>query len=284
MNKVNFPDINFDEILSTCLLSVGNRSKNYKEKFIRASNLIKIEWESFENKLSQKRLHLLKYCKLREPNQIIISDITKQEFMDLYSKHMLKEKSEARKIYDLLRASSNGICPLCGISGVRTLDHYLPKSRYPALSVNPKNLVPACENCNTGKSSNIFLSEGDRPLYPYGDDRKFYTTDWIKAEIIKDGFLTFEFFTNPPQEWSLIEKNRVKKHFEEYDLSTKYSLNSAQFVTTIMSDIKKILYNGNFMDVQEHYTNLISVVPVNSTLRIMYKAIVSDRDVCEGHF
>lgn len=284
MNKVNFPDIKCDDLYSTCLLSVSKRNLGYKNKLTSAADLIKNEWRDFDARLTPKQLHLFTPCRPRDPAQIVLSNVTKKELMELYSDHMLKDKSEARKVYNLLRASSNGICPLCGISGVKTLDHYLPKSRYPAFSVNPKNLVPACENCNTGKGSDIFLSESDQTLYPYDEDNKFYTTDWIAARIIKDGFLTFEFFTNPPEHWSPVERERVKNHFDGYDLNTKYSINSAQFVTTVTSDIKRLLDNGSYIDVQEHYKNLVNVVPVNSTLRVMYKAIASDMDVCKGHF
>lgn len=59
---------------------------------------------------------------------------------------MLKNGSAARKVYDKLRASSKGICPLCGIHGVDTLDHYLPKARYPLFSVNPKILYQLARN------------------------------------------------------------------------------------------------------------------------------------------
>ena len=284
MNKVKFPDIQCDDVFSTCLLSVGNTKKEYMKKLERAADSIKAKWNEFDSQLESKQLHLISPCKTKKPNQLIVSDVTKKELMDLYSDHMLKEKSEARKIYNLLRASANGLCPFCGISGVKTLDHYLPKSRYPALSVNPKNLVPACENCNTGKKSSVFQSESDQTLYPYNDDSKFYSTQWISAKIIKNGFLTFEFFANPPKAWSTIERDRVLNHFEGYDLSSKYSLNSAQFVTSIMSNIRLMLQNGNYLYVQDHYNSLIDVVPVNSTLKTMYKAIASDVEVCKGHF
>lgn len=76
--------------------------------------------------------------------QVITGNVTKDDLMNLYTRHMLKLGSESGKIYDKLRAASNGVCPLCGIHGVATLDHYLPKARYPLFSVNPKILyLPA---------------------------------------------------------------------------------------------------------------------------------------------
>lgn len=49
-----------------------------------------------------------------------------------------------------------GVCPACdgswmertssGIKG--SIDHFLPRAKYPALSVHPSNLIPVCEACN----------------------------------------------------------------------------------------------------------------------------------------
>ena len=54
---------------------------------------------------------------------------------------------------DLMAAARNALCPFCGRDQVGTLDHYLPKSRYPELSVLGANLVPACETCNRLKGT-----------------------------------------------------------------------------------------------------------------------------------
>ena len=40
---------------------------------------------------------------------------------------------------------------MCHTSEVDTLDHYLPKSKYPSLSINPLNLIPICNKCNKTK-------------------------------------------------------------------------------------------------------------------------------------
>jgi hypothetical protein len=42
------------------------------------------------------------------------------------------------------------VCPLCdGDMNGPEVDHWLPKSVYPALSCHPKNLVPVCHRCNS---------------------------------------------------------------------------------------------------------------------------------------
>lgn len=48
------------------------------------------------------------------------------------------------------------LCPYCSINSVSELDHFAPKSKYPALAVCRMNLVPLCGVCNRGKSNDSF--------------------------------------------------------------------------------------------------------------------------------
>ena len=200
MNRVSYPDIKCNDVLSTCLLSVSNRNQQYVDKLREIADDIATQWIAFDDRCAPKNFHLFKPCLTKRPEQIIAGRVTKKDLKDLYTTYMLKPDSEARKIYDKLRSSSNDICPLCGIYGVDTLDHYLPKARYPLLSVNPQNLLPACVHCNGIKSDSIYESASDQTLYPYDDDQKFYQTDWIKATIeVRNRIIFFDFYPDPPQ-------------------------------------------------------------------------------------
>jgi len=70
------------------------------------------------------------------------------------------------------------VCPFCGIDslicksddGKDDYDHYLPKSKYPFISVNFENLLPMCHNCNSknkGQVDTPFVKDTttQRPLY-----------------------------------------------------------------------------------------------------------------------
>ncbi|RNT31211.1 hypothetical protein B9475_002515 [Proteus mirabilis] len=285
MNKIVYPDIKCADVFGTCLLSVSNRNQDYKNKLQNISQAVIREWTHFDTRSSPKSFHLFIPCAARDPEQLITNNVTKKELMELYTIHMLKEGSESREVYNKLRACSNGLCPLCGIYGVSTLDHYLPKARYPLLSVNPKNLIPACIQCNGAKSTSIFTVASDQTLYPYNDDLKFYNTDWVTATITaRYGILTFDFQATPPQEWMNVERERVKNHFIKFELREKYTLNAAQFVTTITLDIRRLLLNGDYITVQSHYADLAEKQKINSTLRIIYNALANDSNICSGNF
>jgi hypothetical protein len=57
-----------------------------------------------------------------------------------------------RKIFvdTFVRDNKINVCPLCdGDLNGPEVDHWLPESKYPALSCHPKNLVPICHDCNS---------------------------------------------------------------------------------------------------------------------------------------
>jgi hypothetical protein len=82
------------------------------------------------------------------------------------------------------------ICPYCDIDTTisvsnNEVEHFLPKSKFPFLSMNAYNLIPSCHACNKkheGKGSDVYI-----PIYsPYnmqiGDKLKF-ENDIVKRKI-----------------------------------------------------------------------------------------------------
>lgn len=69
-----------------------------------------------------------------------------------------KQCGDLDEHYDAFMVKNTyGKCPFCGLSDLKSdllskrdaYDHYLPKDVYPFNSVNFKNLVPACNTCNS---------------------------------------------------------------------------------------------------------------------------------------
>ena len=57
------------------------------------------------------------------------------------------------------RAST--VCQYCTINSENTLDHIVPKTEFAEFAVNPKNLLPACSECN-GYKLDRFKKNNDR--------------------------------------------------------------------------------------------------------------------------
>ena len=105
------------------------------------------------------------------------------DMVKAYEEKMVHRTGSARRVYDRLStAAPHGRCPLCGVGNVKTLDHHLPKMRYPALAVAPTNLIPACHECNFGKRSGVPINGAEHTLHPYFDS--IDDDVWLVAEVL----------------------------------------------------------------------------------------------------
>ena len=93
-----------------------------------------------------------------------------------YDDKLSKHKNFA---YKLSRECGINVCPYCNINYTYTIsdkyndyirpdfDHFLPKSKYPILTLSLYNLIPCCHTCNHQKSDNEFSLIDN--LYPYNE-------------------------------------------------------------------------------------------------------------------
>ncbi|MFJ3928544.1 HNH endonuclease [Streptomyces sp. NPDC090022] len=123
---------------------------------------------------------------------------------------------------ELMAAPRNKRCPLCSQGTVYELDHFVPKSLYPALCVDPLNLVPACERCNKLKGSMQPRSAEDTLLHPYLD--RISHERWLDARTVHEpDFVRLEFFVSPPDTWDTTLTRRVENHFGLLQLGQRYA-------------------------------------------------------------
>ncbi|MBO9706700.1 MAG: HNH endonuclease [Caulobacter sp.] len=89
-------------------------------------------------------------------------------------------------------AAARGICLLCNAAQPRTIDHLLPQSDYPALSIYAPNLIGACADCNRIKSNKCHDDPARQFVHPYFEP---IPTDlpFLRAEVIADGVLSPQF-------------------------------------------------------------------------------------------
>lgn len=95
---------------------------------------------------------------LNIPNVVVTLVSDKDDFISLYD-------YGAKKIKDLRKDILKGVdtfCPICGFNKVNTMDHYLPKEKYPLFCIHPRNLIPCCSECNSHKHENVFNDNGSR--------------------------------------------------------------------------------------------------------------------------
>ncbi len=69
-----------------------------------------------------------------------------------------KLKSDMRKNY------SGDSCPYCQIDCVSHIDHFLPRSKFPELSVSRQNLLMSCDTCNTVFKKEIWGNKSEQKI------------------------------------------------------------------------------------------------------------------------
>jgi DNA-binding transcriptional LysR family regulator len=79
------------------------------------------------------------------------------------------EGSAQGSMLEPLRDEDLDVCPACG-SPPETLDHYLPKGRYPQFVITPVNLTPMCDPCHRRKKEKTGNAVSPRFfIHPYFD-------------------------------------------------------------------------------------------------------------------
>lgn len=230
MRALKHPTATPDETYLTCVNSISN--ENLRSRLKALVNSVNIAANEYLIKGNDNTLYTIP-ANNGGNDDLVLGNVTKKELKDVYSTHMVGFNKPARSIYDsILYGAPFNRCPFCGVGQVSTLDHYLPKSKYPLLSVTPPNLIPCCKDCNTGKSSDIAQTKGQQSLHPYFDKEYFFNEQWIFADVIPTTPETVNFFVKAPDHWDQISKERVQSHFQDFNLARRFSIESANEIAS----------------------------------------------------
>lgn len=228
MRSINKPTISPALSYSKCLNSIGSKDK--REKFRKVKSYVEAECNIYDTKASMGDLYTI------STNEDVNGILTKNDMKKvLYSQQMVA-KPKGRKIYDkIMSLAPLNRCPFCGIGTVTTLDHYLPKAKFPIFSVLPYNLIPSCKDCNTGKSTSYAVVNEEQTLHPYYDN---YTTEqWLFAEVKETSPVSVRFYVDAPDIWDDNDKKRVESHFSEYQLGKRFSIEASNELANIKEEL-----------------------------------------------
>ena len=234
----------------------------------------------FEAKITRGQIYTIAH------ETVVNGNVTKKELKKVYSDQMLKSKIGRTHYNKLLKAAKGDLCPLCAHREATTLDHYLPKAKYPRLSVVPINLVPACRDCNTGKLTSYPRTPEEESIHPYYDDIE--SDQWLGAKINRTTPLSITFYVVHVAGWSGLLFERTKNHFLSYKLNTLYATQAGreltarkhQYTSTYHSGagaagVKKLLADESISRSQSN---------INSWQSALYRCLASDDWFCNGGF
>lgn len=177
------------------------------------------------------------------PNPTSSVNKDKGDFLKLYkysNKHIEAFCHKIREINE-----GEWMCPICQVTPVNSLDHYIPKDKYPLYAVHPRNLIPCCTTCNGHKSENIFSTTGERIYWnAYIDSvnqRYLYCNITIdNGNIPKCNFSTMQ------GELDATLYNRIKRTFDDLCVAKTMQEGATTVVTRLKNIMVGHLVKGNY--------------------------------------
>ncbi|MGR6438728.1 HNH endonuclease [Proteus mirabilis] len=134
------------------------------------------------------------------------------------------------------------ICQYCTLNSVNTLNHIIPKENYPEYAVHPKNLFPACSQCNSKKSNkwldnnnnfefiNLYSHDLPNLQYLFANINLIGNTFNVNFELRNENNINEDIFM------------LIERHYINLDLLNRFKSKSnekiAQFENIIISNIE----------------------------------------------
>jgi hypothetical protein len=128
-------------------------------------------------------------------------------------------------------------CPNCTISEINSFDHYLPKGSFSEFVVNPKNLIPCCQTCNSIKGD-IWKRDGKRVFLNLYLDRLPETQYLFVDFIINEEGIETNFYLNNPNDIENDLFSLIESHYRGLNLLERFSENSDEVITEFINSIK----------------------------------------------
>jgi 5-methylcytosine-specific restriction endonuclease McrA len=199
-------------------------------------------------------------------------------FNNLYSSPA--DNSTQGGVIATLRARTLQLCPSCGEDGTpNTLDHYLPKDRYPEFSILPQNLLPMCDACQASKGTKT-VDAANRRLFIHA----YYDT-FVDQQIV---LLTIDAPYNAPASITLepattlnaADADLVRRHLSELEIINRYH----RFFRSEYLHLLRIvnILRRTEQDVEQNLHNfraLERLRSVNGWRHIFYSGVLANPDL-----
>lgn len=262
------PEVEPEEIFETCIKSFRNKTH---DKLSRCSEIVKTDSEEFE-RLTPEEIDQFHQTAL--PKNVSAKDMVK-----VYEQKFVPSDQAGRKYYDAIMAGTKrGICPICGVRTVHTLDHYLPKTEVPSLVVTPANLIPACRDCNMEKNADMVLDPMETPVHIYFD--RVPDEPWLHVEIGQD--LEVTYFAQCPNTWEPGIRSRIEKHLDYYKLHVLYSSQAAEEIADMEHLWQELLTDGGAQELLSHICKIRKSAEMNdrnSWKAALYRGLETQSDL-----
>lgn len=291
MKKLAMPTCNPSELFDECVQGISDAA--LRARLVAQKALLEAANASYATSSAAQTWCYLPRARYAHPEQVIVGDLTKRELVALYDEGMVGASGAARRKYDQIKLLAHDECPYCGgcgelveDEGIGTLDHFLPKARFPVFSILPANLVPACATCNTGMGSSFPTTPELQPLHPYFDAPHFFDEKWTMVNVSEVEPVMVTFDVNPPAAWSDKDRQRVVQHFRCCKLRGRYRTKVASDLSSLIEQRKTVhrdLSSEAFRDIIKTVADN-RALPINGWKRSLYHGLAESRWFCTNDF
>lgn len=181
------------------------------------------------------------------PSVTTSAEKDKQDFKKLYA----YRNDYVEELCNKLKKLNEGewMCPICQVTPVNSMDHYIPKDKYPLYIVHPRNLIPCCITCNRHKSENIFDTAGKRKYWNAFIDSVKYR--YLHCDIIiENGIPTCNFSTKKGELSDELYKV-IKTTFDDLHVADTMRDGVSCFVTKLRDTMVEHLVKNNFESIEQ---------------------------------
>jgi hypothetical protein len=266
------------DVFVLCISKVRNR--DLKSRLTAVQSAIVRAADDYDRAAASSQLHHF------PRSTSVENQVTKDEMIAVYEGRMVPRTQPGRPVYErLLSLAPNRRCPRCSVGSVATLDHHLPKTEYPVLSVVPWNLIPSCDRCQRSKREAYPQDAEDQPLHPYYDDVS--GERWLRATAVEGTPASFIFDVEPPQAWDHTLIERLRHHLQLFDLRVLYASNAADEILNKRQRLESLLNTGGAESVHAYLVeerDSFEAASLNSWQAAMYRAASDSEWFCQGGF
>lgn len=204
----------------------------------------------------EKRYSEYKLCFDRDTIHTLKEDVyASQEKADLTSCYESQTVSLGLLLKEIVESQDRdlqGTCQYCGIHHPKSIDHYLPQSKFPEFSALALNLLPCCTECNS-KKGNYWLKNGYRGIINFYRDI-LPEEQFLFCDIHYDhqnNIPVLSFKLKVPATINPALAIIIESHFERLELCDRYIGYTHDFVSSKKDSITSYLNSTDLNEIQK---------------------------------
>lgn len=257
----------------------GTRDKEVAGRLLAAQKELEINSRALQRAARGHKLRTV------TPQAFVVSGLSDKQMKWMYTAQLGRSGRPASVIRDQLVGSApHGLCCYCQYGQATTLDHFVPKELVPALSIDPWNLVPACQQCNHKLQSLYGASAEEQMLHPYAMPE---LGRWLYAEIGPGIPTNVTFRAKPDHAMGSVLQERILYEFESLGLGFLFSVVSGPDLSEMDATLTGLFDAGRSDLVRAHLLDTaataMSVAP-NSRRGALFEALADDDAYCAGGY